>query len=66
MTKLHIVLIISFRLKRIDIETEFQINQTLRRSIQFCLSLQNLLRKSLLRKHCKEGGNCHNLFLGYF
>jgi len=23
-----------------------------------------LYAKSLLRKHCKEGGNCHNLFLG--
>jgi len=32
-------------------------------------SLQGLLSKIsyeiFYRKHCKEGGNCHNLFLGY-
>jgi hypothetical protein len=32
-------------------------------------SLQSLLSKisyeTFYRKHCKEGGNCHNLFLGY-
>jgi hypothetical protein len=32
-------------------------------------SLQNLLSKisyeNFYRKHCKEGGNCHNLFFGY-
>jgi hypothetical protein len=58
----------SFWLKGIAVKKEFQINQALRRSIsevQFCLSLQNLLRKFLLYKHCKEGSNCHNPFFGY-
>jgi len=35
------------------------------RSFSFLLfSLQAYYAKSLLRKHCKEGGNCHNPFLG--
>ena len=49
-TKLYIVLIISFWLKEIIVKIEFQINQALRRSIlevQLCLSLQNLLCKAL-------------------
>jgi hypothetical protein len=33
-------------------------------------SLQSLLSKisyeTFYRKHCKEEGNCHNLFLGYY
>ena len=28
-------------------------------------SLQAYYAKSLLRKHCKEGGNCHNPILGH-
>jgi hypothetical protein len=49
MTKLNIVLIVSFGLKGIAIKTEFQINQASTRSVsevQFCLSLLNLLRKT--------------------
>jgi hypothetical protein len=48
MTKLYTILIVSSLLKRIVEKTELQINQVLRKSIsevQFCLSLQNLLRK---------------------
>ena len=55
-------LIVSFWLKEIVVKIEFQINQSLRRSIsevKFCLSLQNLLCKalnqSLFCKYCKEG-----------
>jgi hypothetical protein len=49
MTKLNIVLIVSFGLKGIAIKTEFQINQVSTRSVskfQFCLSLLNLLHKT--------------------
>jgi len=36
------------------------------RSFYFILfSLQAYYAKSLLRKHYKEGGNCHNSFLGH-
>jgi len=34
-------------------------------SFSFFLLYKTYYAKSLLRKHCKKGGNCHNPFLGY-
>jgi hypothetical protein len=34
-------------------------------SFSFFLLYKTYYAKYLLRKHCKEGGNCHNPFLGY-
>ena len=42
--------------------------QALRRSIwkfSFVYLYKTYYAKSLLRKHCKEGSNCYNPFLGY-
>jgi len=66
MTKLHVVLIVSFRLKGIVVKTEFQINQVLRRLVledQSCLSLTAYFAKPLVRKYYKEGASVVTKFL---